>query len=129
GGKHPSRLGRDGTSPPVHGCTGKVCNAKPRGRGKTGGIPGPLCPGGRIVNEHDERSGSTMSRTGTTLEAARSRRPIPKTMRAGVFREKRSEEHTSELQSRFDLVCRLLLEKKNRLEDMGSRCRRNCLSD
>src|SRR5699024_5370811 len=26
--------------------------------------------------------------------------------------EKRSEEHTSELQSRFDLVCRLLLEKK-----------------
>src|SRR5207249_810002 len=26
--------------------------------------------------------------------------------------ETRSEEHTSELQSRFDLVCRLLLEKK-----------------
>src|SRR5207249_10164481 len=26
--------------------------------------------------------------------------------------EMRSEEHTSELQSRFDLVCRLLLEKK-----------------
>src|SRR5437868_11096037 len=27
---------------------------------------------------------------------------------------RRSEEHTSELQSRFDLVCRLLLEKKNK---------------
>src|SRR5438067_7809592 len=27
----------------------------------------------------------------------------------------RSEEHTSELQSRFDLVCRLLLEKKKQL--------------
>ena len=26
----------------------------------------------------------------------------------------RSEEHTSELQSRFDLVCHLLLEKKNK---------------
>src|SRR5699024_12071476 len=26
---------------------------------------------------------------------------------------RRSEEHTSELQSRFDLVCRLLLDKKN----------------
>src|SRR5699024_11908787 len=26
--------------------------------------------------------------------------------------QRRSEEHTSELQSRFDLVCRLLLEKK-----------------
>src|SRR5207249_8615083 len=29
----------------------------------------------------------------------------------GRFRAERSEEHTSELQSRFDLVCRLLLEK------------------
>src|SRR5207249_10881670 len=28
--------------------------------------------------------------------------------------EERSEEHTSELQSRFDLVCRLLLEKKKK---------------
>src|SRR5438067_7653586 len=28
----------------------------------------------------------------------------------------RSEEHTSELQSRFDLVCRLLLEKKKRTQ-------------
>src|SRR5689334_23752986 len=28
----------------------------------------------------------------------------------------RSEEHTSELQSQFHLVCRLLLEKKNRSE-------------
>src|SRR5699024_11904989 len=29
----------------------------------------------------------------------------------------RSEEHTSELQSRFDLVCRLLLETPNQLSD------------
>src|SRR5204862_8130650 len=29
---------------------------------------------------------------------------------------KRSEEHTSELQSRRDLVCRLLLEKKKRMK-------------
>src|SRR5437868_12636600 len=28
--------------------------------------------------------------------------------------DSRSEEHTSELQSRFDLVCRLLLEKKKK---------------
>src|SRR5699024_3111444 len=33
----------------------------------------------------------------------------PKMLRRPI----RSEEHTSELQSRFDLVCRLLLEKKN----------------
>src|SRR5699024_12694343 len=30
----------------------------------------------------------------------------------GQAQDMRSEEHTSELQSRFDLVCRLLLEKK-----------------
>src|SRR5699024_3708179 len=32
--------------------------------------------------------------------------------RAPVNQDVRSEEHTSELQSRFDLVCRLLIEKK-----------------
>src|SRR5207249_6215213 len=31
----------------------------------------------------------------------------------------RSEEHTSELQSRFDLVCRLLLEKKKNEKDIN----------
>src|SRR5699024_12199105 len=36
-----------------------------------------------------------------------------KKYRPRVHQESRSEEHTSELQSRFDLVCRLLLEKKN----------------
>src|SRR5688572_31622893 len=36
-------------------------------------------------------------------------------------RQARSEEHTSELQSQSNLVCRLLLEKKNRL---GRRRRR-----
>src|SRR5207249_11383293 len=34
----------------------------------------------------------------------------------------RSEEHTSELQSRFDLVCRLLLEKKNTSVSYSIRC-------
>src|SRR5438874_7459065 len=33
----------------------------------------------------------------------------------------RSEEHTSELQSRRDLVCRLLLEKKNNLRHLRGR--------
>src|SRR5438067_7521608 len=32
----------------------------------------------------------------------------------------RSEEHTSELQSRFDLVCRLLLEKKKETQYHGN---------
>src|SRR5699024_12046949 len=43
--------------------------------------------------------------------------PIPQRRQCPVLftqdqARRRSEEHTSELQSRFDLVCRLLLEKK-----------------
>src|SRR5699024_12522493 len=37
--------------------------------------------------------------------------PFAKSLQRGR-NQPRSEEHTSELQSRFDLVCRLLLEKK-----------------
>src|SRR2546422_7199240 len=33
---------------------------------------------------------------------------------SSIFRTSRSEEHTSELQSRLHLVCRLLLEKKKK---------------
>src|SRR5690349_22404959 len=41
--------------------------------------------------------------------------PLPITVRRAATHPSpaRSEEHTSELQSRRDLVCRLLLEKKN----------------
>src|SRR3989442_1211517 len=44
--------------------------------------------------------------------------------RENLLRERRSEEHTSELQSRPHLVCRLLLEKKNPNDEercMGAR--------
>src|SRR5699024_12855596 len=49
-------------------------------------------------------------------EAAECLAPAPTNHGTGssainVLLESRSEEHTSELQSRFDLVCRLLLEK------------------
>src|SRR5690349_762561 len=39
--------------------------------------------------------------------------------RAPTRSRRRSEEHTSELQSRRDLVCRLLLEKKNKTNDLS----------
>src|SRR3712207_8146035 len=39
----------------------------------------------------------------------------------GIIREARSEEHTSELQSRQYLVCRLLLEKKKKTHYTYSR--------
>src|SRR2546422_7215695 len=38
---------------------------------------------------------------------------------------RRSEEHTSELQSRLHLVCRLLLEKKKKVQPRGSAVRRS----
>src|SRR3712207_5771208 len=38
----------------------------------------------------------------------------PRTRECGAVHRQRSEEHTSELQSRQYLVCRLLLEKKKR---------------
>src|SRR5256885_9535884 len=50
------------------------------------------------------------------LENACSRIPLPKQPEAlrRLLVPRRSEEHTSELQSPCNLVCRLLLEKKNR---------------
>src|SRR5947207_10959403 len=41
---------------------------------------------------------------------------------------RRSEEHTSELQSHSDLVCRLLLEKKNRYDGRPARIRSQALT-
>src|SRR5437867_7364656 len=56
----------------------------------------------------------------STIVALSLRRCLPNADRAvaaaghDVLPVRRSEEHTSELQSPYDLVCRLLLEKKNR---------------
>src|SRR5206468_7766218 len=54
-----------------------------------------------------ERQRRSERDTGTGIVAAHDGRHV---VAGGI----RSEEHTSELQSRSDLVCRLLLEKKNR---------------
>src|SRR5256885_9900326 len=51
---------------------------------------------------------------GTGSEAAR-RRPARSPFETGAPHRARSEEHTSELQSPCNLVCRLLLEKKKRI--------------
>src|SRR5260221_8779021 len=59
--------------------------------------------------------------TRSPLESAISRRSL------ASRRTSRSEEHTSELQSHSDLVCRLLLEKKHESEDDLRGDRRGCL--
>src|SRR5438067_9310658 len=71
--------------------------------------------------EHAEWCGHQMKATALpsgqrTPGPSRQRTPGPSRqhLRAGDDRLCRSEEHTSELQSRFDLVCRLLLEKKKK---------------
>src|SRR5690554_8206716 len=58
---------------------------------------------------------TTLFRSGTRVDAAL-RRAAPVGLRAADARrhQERSEEHTSELQSRPHLVCRLLLEKKKK---------------
>src|SRR5690606_40246520 len=42
-----------------------------------------------------------------------------KKIRAYALQDQRSEEHTSELQSRENLVCRLLLEKKKKTQEIS----------
>src|SRR5688572_32349607 len=50
---------------------------------------------------------------------------VPVSPRAGEGRRLRSEEHTSELQSQSNLVCRLLLEKKKKKKRNDERVRTN----
>src|SRR6266568_9622173 len=51
----------------------------------------------------------------------------PGTIRPRFPRSRRSEEHTSELQSQFHLVCRLLLEKKKKIHNRLGKPRMNQL--
>src|SRR5260221_10180414 len=65
---------------------------------------------------------TTLFRSAVEGKAPRSFKPSGKATRKGVSTRRgrkqgiRSEEHTSELQSHSDLVCRLLLEKKKKDE-------------
>src|SRR5699024_11263499 len=57
------------------------------------------------ADTRDDRPGQGLGHRDLVIDGVRRRG-------RGSARRARSEEHTSELQSRFDLVCRLLLEKK-----------------
>src|SRR5438309_5170663 len=60
---------------------------------------------------------TTLFRSGRGTSSGVSIRPRPAGQgkrRVSCGRRRRSEEHTSELQSQFHLVCRLLLEKKKK---------------
>src|SRR5699024_12155696 len=70
-------------------------------------------PGGSAVQH--ALAGSSFTDRLAWDDEAMSTRAVTLDPAAGTHEhgDTRSEEHTSELQSRFDLVCRLLLEKKN----------------
>src|SRR2546421_8272649 len=51
--------------------------------------------------------------------SAYSSKPLKGPSMMGLYKKQRSEEHTSELQSRSDLVCRLLLEKKKKNKELN----------
>src|SRR5947207_7039582 len=71
----------------------------------------PICPVGNVVEL--ERS---VGLCGDRLrDRARGRR-VQARVQLRRWTEGRSEEHTSELQSHSDLVCRLLLEKKKKYD-------------
>src|SRR5699024_11354704 len=81
------------------------------------GVPAHLVDQGvERLSEIESRPGQVLSLMSGT-EALLAALPAE---RWGVVTSatRRSEEHTSELQSRFDIVCRLLLDKKK-----GSGCR------
>src|SRR3712207_7931960 len=77
----------------------------------------PIWSGTAAAPWRCRRSAGCSSRRPTRPRAADPRRASARsaraTPRAPGRRARRSEEHTSELQSRQSLVCRLLLEKKN----------------
>src|SRR5687768_18173479 len=61
---------------------------------------------------------TTLFRSRRSCTCAVVRRGSARPPRAGSASPTRSEEHTSELQSRLHLVCRLLLEKKKKNESL-----------
>src|SRR3712207_7559370 len=76
------------------------------------------------ASKRSSASASTSAASPATSSSIR-KTPVeasaPAAPRLQALREQRSEEHTSELQSRQYLVCRLLLEKKNKITDCYSR--------
>src|SRR2546421_6502660 len=70
-----------------------------------------LFPYTTLFRSISEASRSARRRTSSAYAPLR----LPKSFSTDAACRRRSEEHTSELQSRSDLVCRLLLEKKKNI--------------
>src|SRR5207249_9484523 len=73
-----------------------------------------ISPETRAPPERPRYAYKAMVRSSYRLANGDAPAPAPAVAAGPSCARSRSEEHTSELQSRFDLVCRLLLEKKKR---------------
>src|SRR5699024_11426295 len=111
---------RSGRGRPANG-EGEVCGAW--GRWSVFSLSQPIAPSTgpeenaavEVACDFVTNRGSWTSSSNTRLAGRSPTRSDSAVSAAALtFAGPRSEEHTSELQSRFDLVCRLLLEKKNR---------------
>src|SRR5207237_6212593 len=80
----------------------------------------------RVITTRKKSNASSVQPRNPATTAARWSAAAGRTAVIGVLPEdpldythdRRSEEHTSELQSHLNLVCRLLLEKKNKIRDI-----------
>src|SRR5699024_12225102 len=77
--------------------------------------------GGEFQRRFDERDADDEPEPDGGQDDARARGQARIAGAEEMCHARRSEEHTSELQSRFDLVCRLLLEKK-KTETKTTKC-------
>src|SRR5437016_7835778 len=85
-----------------------------------------LFPYTTLFRSFGVRSGGQLANLPGTAEAGGA---VPGRHRQHVASGERSEEHTSELQSLTNLVCRLLLEKKNTREHTNTRTTKQSQQD
>src|SRR5699024_12728248 len=75
-----------------------------------GGSSGSTATSGATSTDSTAADGSATAATGVTVQVGPNPETLDPALNSAIDGANRSEEHTSELQSRFDLVCRLLLE-------------------
>src|SRR6266571_6070839 len=100
--------------------------AAPGGNGGDAAAPAVARRLVAVAYRTEQEAGDKVLRLGTGIDVwlFASRVPYAYARQAGVLGKPRSEEHTSELQSHVNLVCRLLLEKKKTTTHPGGQAQR-----
>src|SRR5438067_4801117 len=109
-GEHETRSLSDAVAVGAHPAVRQVHQALHDEEAESGAIVGAAAPGMQSREALEEPSALAAAKADPGIAHRELDLTVLRTRAQG---DARSEEHTSELQSRFDLVCRLLLEKKN----------------